>query len=274
MPEALLEYFMYNQKIHKVSEFESIYSDKYPSIYEVIRIIDKIPIFLEEHYERLKNSAAIIDSSINYSFDHIKNSIKEMIDINHITNYNIKVVINDLSSTVQNEYYFFIKSSYPSGDMYKNGVKTFLYKAVRNNPNAKIINTSLRDEVDRLIREKECYEAILVNDRDEITEGSRSNIFFIKNNCVFTAPSKDVLLGITRQRIISLCLKNNIEVIETPITLNEIKSYDAVFMSGTSPKVLPISRIDGIPFSTDNKLLLNIMKIYNDEIEKYITKYR
>lgn len=272
MTEAVMSSFIHNGNIYNVSEFDKVYSEKYPSIYEVIRIIDKVPIFLEEHYERLRHSAEIIGYKLNLSTENIKENINKMIELNNVDNYNIKIVLNDFNLNL-NKYYYFIKSTYPEPEMYEKGVNTCLFYAVRENPNAKIINTKLRNEINNILNEKKYYEAILVNN-DEITEGSRSNIFFIKDDCLYTAPLSKVLPGITRQKILYLCSKNNINVLETPIHVNEIENFDAAFISGTSPKVLPISKIDNISFDAKNKLLLKIMNIYDEEIKLYISKQK
>lgn len=274
MSEAILNYFIYNNEEHKVPEFENLYFENKPSIYEVIRIIDGIPVFLEEHYDRLINSAKILNYKLKLSFDDVKKNINKMVKLNDISNFNIKIVVNALESGNPNEYYFFVNSQYPSEDHYKKGVETFLYTAERHNPNAKVINQNLRDDINKLLKEKNCYEALLVNNKGEITEGSRSNLFFVKGNKVYTAPAEDVLLGITRQRILTLCNKNNIDTLETPILADELNSYDAAFISGTSPKVLPISKIDDLKFSTTNEILIKIMKIYDDEIRNYMYNYK
>lgn len=274
MSEALLKKFIYNGETLSTEKFDTIYEDRFPSIYEVIRIMNGVPLFLEEHYERFVNSAKILGFKLNISIEEIKDNISKMININEIDNYNIKIVINNLSGKNSSQYYFFISSNYPGEDMYKNGIKTITYRAVRENPNAKVINKNLRDEINRLLKEKDCYEALLVNEQGDITEGSRSNTFFIMDGKVYTSPSEGVLLGITRQRIISLCMKNNIEVIEKPVSVSDLPSCDALFMSGTSPKVLPISKVDDADFSTHNELLLRIMKIYDDEIKAYIESHK
>ncbi|TDT60950.1 aminotransferase class IV [Fonticella tunisiensis] len=274
MAEALLDYFIFNGRIYSVNEFNEKYIDKHPSIYEVIRIIEGIPLFLEEHYDRLTNSAKLLGYDLNISFENIKNNIVKAILLNKVDNYNIKIVINNLGFESPDEYFYFIKSSYPDKEMYKKGVNTILYKAVRENPNAKVINQRLRDEVNRVLNETGCYEALLVNHEGFITEGSRSNVFFIKGSSILTAPEKDVLSGITRQRIINLCRKNGIEVVEAPIASDSIKDFQAAFISGTSPKVLPISKIDNFTLDTRNNLLLNIMHIYDFEIENYINAHK
>lgn len=272
MGEAVLNYFIYNENVYETKDFEKEYKAINPSVYEVIRIKDGKALFLEEHYERFINSLKLAESSLEIPISEIKKSINKLTELNKISNYNVKIVFNNLNSNSINKYYFFIKTSYPTNEMYDEGIKTLTYNAIRENPHAKIINQSLRDNVNASLKEKDCYEALYINDKNEITEGSRSNTFFLMGNKVYTAPAKDVLLGVTRQRIIRLCRENGIEVIEMPIKLKEINKFDAVFMSGTSPKVLPIKYIDDIKYDTKYPLLLKIMKIYDDEINNYLKK--
>lgn len=273
MGDAVLKQFIYNEKLFDISEFEKIYKDKYPSVYEVIRVIDGIPLFLEEHYQRFVNSFAILGYELKQSYDDIKNLLYYLIKANGVINNNVKIVINNLDCS-NDSYFFFIKSKYPDENMYRNGVKTFLYKAERKNPNAKVIDNDLRGTINKLIAEGNFYEAILVSNKGEITEGSRSNLFFIKDDYVVTAPNKDVLKGITRQRIISLCEKENIRVLEEPIPSDNIKCFQAAFICGTSPKVLPISKIDELSFSLDNSVLSKIMNAYDREIQNYIALHK
>lgn len=274
MREAVLKFFIHNGNEYSTLDFNTIYGDNPPSIYEVIRIIDGVPLFLEEHYLRLKNSAAIIKNEINISFDYIKSQIERMISLNNVSNYNIKIILNNFIQNTNDNYFFFIKSSYPNEDLYSKGISTLLYDSIRENPNAKIINKHLRKEVDLLLTERNCYEALLVNTSGEVTEGSRSNLFFIKDGKVYTSLPGDVLMGITRQRIIKLCTENNINVIEAPIYSNSLNSFEAAFISGTSPKVLPISCIDDLNYSTSNDTLLKVMDIYNNEINDYLKSHR
>lgn len=274
MAEAVLSYFIHNGKSYDISKFDEIYQNKYPSIYEVIRIIDGVPLFLEEHYERLLNSTEILGSSLNKSLDDIRGRIMEMVKVNNTQDYNIKIVINDLETPIPNEYYFFIKSVYPGSEMYISGIETILYEAERSTPQAKVINQSLRDEVDSMLKRSGAYEALLVNSRQEVTEGSRSNAFFIRDGIVYTAPEKDVLSGITRKRIITLCTANNIQVEEAPILTKNLEHFEALFISGTSPKVLPVSKIDGIDYDVSNVTLRRVMNIYDSEIMEYLKNHK
>ena len=93
----------------------------------------------------------------------------------------------------------------------------------------------------------------------------------IKGNEVLTAPIQDVLPGVTRDRIIELLKKLNIKVFEKNVNYNDILKMDALFITGTSPKVLPISKVNEIKFSSiTNPILIRTIVEYNNLIEEYI----
>lgn len=264
MGEAVLKYFLHNGKEYEVNNFDNIYKEVSPSIYEVIRLINGKPVFLEDHIERLNNSAKLLNVDYYADVEIIRQQIIQLAKLNNIQNYNVKIVVNNFNTL--DVYLFFIKSIYPSEADYENGVKTTLYKAIRENPNAKVINSTLRQKINKHIEENNLYEAILVNNFDEITEGSRSNIFFIKDNKLYTAPKEDVLVGITRIKVIEIAKKLGLEVIEDKIKVNQINEFQACFLTGTSPKVLPISHIDDKVFDVKNSVLKKIMLEYDNII--------
>ncbi|NJK84810.1 MAG: aminotransferase class IV [Bacteroidales bacterium] len=113
---------------------------------------------------------------------------------------------------------------------------------------------------------------MLINENNCITEGSRSNIFFIKKNELFTSPDEEVLGGITRKYVIDLSKKQSVKIHFQSVSIQELKMFDAVFLTGTSPKVLPVNRIEKTHFDTDNELLLLIMKDYDQAIHDYLVK--
>lgn len=273
MSDINLDYFIFNNNIYPASEFDSVYLEDKSSLYEVLRVNNSTPLFLEEHFDRLLTSGNVIGHDLNIKFEDLKANIDTLIKKNKVVNHNIKIVVNNLSLE-PNVYYYFIKTNYPNDSLYETGVKTLTYNAERDNPQAKIINTSLRENINALLKEKDCYEAILVNNEGYITEGSRSNLFFIKDNALYTPLGKDVLLGITRKRIIELSQKNGITFKEIPIHVDDLKSFSSIFISGTSPKVLPVYSVDSTKLDTKNSLLLKIMKLYNDEIESYLNSHK
>ncbi|MFU0823695.1 aminotransferase class IV [Clostridium sp.] len=274
MSECYSDKFIINGYIKEKYEFDEKFLYEGKSLYEVIRIIKGVPLFLEDHLKRLYKSAETTNLEIWLKKEEIEKSIKELSKINNIENGNVKIIFNYNKNNERNFLCYFIKAKYPSKEMYEKGVKTSLYQAERENPTAKVINTNLREAADRIIQETGVYEVILVNKDGYITEGSRSNIFMIKNNSVYTAPVCEVLPGITRDYIIKACRNLGYEVIEERIHYKDIENIQGLFISGTSPKVLPVAQVENKKFDAKNKIVIEIMKEYDRILEEYINSNR
>ena len=88
-------------------------------------------------------------------------------------------------------------------------------------------------------------EGLLLDTRGFIAEGSGQNIFIVKSGKVYTNDeSSSILLGITRETIISLCEELNIEIIIKDLTLDELIDADEAFFSGTASEITPIVSLD------------------------------
>ncbi|KYH34782.1 branched-chain-amino-acid aminotransferase [Clostridium tepidiprofundi DSM 19306] len=265
MSECIYDYFVINHKIEKAYKFNKDIIKDGKSLYEVIRIIDGVPLFLNEHIDRLHNSAKQKNLLFDIEKSEIVNDIKKLIKYNKIFEGNIKLIFNNNSENVFIMY--FISHYYPTEEEYKRGVKTIIFHGERKDPNIKVISNKFRESVNSKIKKANAYEAILVDNNDNITEGSRSNIFMIKGNALYTAPNEEVLPGITRGKIIECAKLLGIEVIEKNIKIQQINTLDALFISGTSPKILPINKVDDIKFdSSSNFLIKKLMKKFNDAI--------
>lgn len=271
--EIAKDYFLYNGDILPSEEFDIEKTTVYPSVYEVIRVIDGVPLFFEEHIDRLWSSVKLLGYEQPYEDAIIKEHILKLLELNKCYNYNVKIVINTLDSKKPNLFVYYVVSNYPAVELYEKGIHTILYEAERDNPNVKVIAATFRDKINESIKNAGAYEALLVNNKGEITEGSKSNVFFVKDDIFYTAPAKDVLVGITRSRIIQLCLKLGYNIMEQPVSVDFLKDIDGLFLTGTSPKVLPIATIDNRKYnSVENSAIRAIHDAYNKLINDYIDK--
>jgi len=265
--------FIFNSQLMEKDLIDSIsYSDGIV-VYEVIRVIDGIPLFLEDHLMRLHYSANLAGFNIGINDSEINNSIKQLSVENQTYNGTVKLLFQYKGNQKVSFLCFFIEHNYPSDLQYKNGVKVLLHAAERINPNAKLINNELHQSTEDIIAREMVYEVLLVNKTDRITEGSKSNVFFIRDNKLFTAPKKLVLPGITRKFVMKIAHLSGFEVIEECVIKKDIEKYDAVFLSGTSPKILPVSSIENFKFSVEHPLMEKLMKEFDEEIENYIYRF-
>ena len=236
-------------------------------IYEVLRVIDGKPIFLEAHIKRMKNSFKLVGQEFPLKFEKIRAKIRELVKKENKTIGNIKITYGLNSRELK---IFFIPHSYPTDEMYEKGVKTIFYFGERSNPNAKIVNDDFRNKVNEEISRNNAYEAILVDRNGFITEGSKSNIFMVKGNELITSPAKAVLPGVTRGEIIELAHNIGVSVREEEYSYDDIDKLDGMFISGTSPKVLPINSVGEIKLNPKNDVIKKLLDEYNSAMKKYI----
>lgn len=270
MSECISPYFILNNKLLDKSEFNGQLVTEGKSIYTVIRIIKGVPLFLELHYERLINSSIKAGLQIWLTEEEINKNINQLLKSNDYEDGNIKIVFSFETDSKGNFLVYYIPHHYPDKSLYKNGISTITLNAERNNPNIKFVNKTLRETTNNLIRENKVYEIILIDNKGFITEGSRSNVFMIKDETIFTPPLRSVLPGITRSLIFDICNILKLKILEKEIHISKIKYFDGVFISGTSPKILPVNKIDDYEFTSESIVLRHIILEYDKLIDNYI----
>ena len=230
-----------------------------PSVYEVIRLSGGKPQFLKEHYERLERSLASMRIPVPFTCDELAECIARLAEESGIKDHNIKIEVDVSGHSMM----YLNPTHYPSAELYKSGIRTDLFRGERKNPNIKMMDRELRDATDKAIRAGGLYEVLLVNREGAITEGSRSNVFFVKNGEVYTSPTETVLPGVTRTIIIRIIEEAGIPLHYCEIKQDELSGFDAAFISGTSPKVLPVASIGDIRYDVDDPVLRLIAEKYN-----------
>lgn len=273
MSECFRDFFIINGEIKECAKFDDSLINSGKTVYEVIRVIDGIPLFLDHHIKRFNNSASLINKTITLTEVQIKNYLHKIVEVNGILQGNVKFICNYKENSSDFMFYF-IEHSYPCKEDYEYGVDTIFYHGERNNPHAKVINKELREKVSKALKESKAYEAILVDRDGVITEGSRSNIFLVRGDSVITSPLEAVLPGVTRGIIIELLKKLHINIVEERVSFKDIESFDGLFITGTSPKVLPIRKVEEFNFkSSSNEIINRIRSAYDAAVNEYVESY-
>ena len=260
-----------NNGLQNEFEYLKTFFQSDQTIYEVIRVTDGVALFLEDHFSRLSRSVQIQHSTFKMLYADFRRHIAELVRQNRQNEGNVKFSYSVVEGIAQWVFYF-VPHSYPSPDDYKLGVPVDLFFAERQNPNAKVVQLAIRDEANLMIANRKLYEVLLVDHHGMITEGSRSNVFFVKSDVFYTAPETMVLVGITRQKVISCLNELGLPLVEQAVSKDEAASFDAAFLTGTSPKVLPIRLVGEQLFDVQNRAVSRLMDGYNKTIRKYIAK--
>lgn len=253
--------YVINGKVEDVGTFsEKLPQDVY---YEVVRLMERKVLFLDDHLKRLKHS--LEDSGIAYPGDHVvSESLGTLIKNNDFTAGNIRICLQTEPHGKPDLLCYFISYFYPEECTYLSGVQLITYQHIRPNPGIKKWDNAFRQAVAETIREHGVYEVILLNGRGEITEGSRSNVFFIDSfGQVITPPAKSILPGITRKYVLQICNDQGIPVVERKVPRTALGEMESCFISGTSPKVLPVWQLDNHQFRVDHPLLRNLMEQFD-----------
>jgi branched-chain amino acid aminotransferase len=268
MEPCLLNHFILNDELKSTCDFNPTLLEQGRGIYEVFRVINGVPLFLDEHLKRFYRSIELGDYSFKLSEKQLKSRFKVLLESNALKVGNVQFHLIE-HPDIGNLFMAWVSPHrYPSADEYKNGVDLMSLHAVRNNPHLKSTNLPARLLANKVISEEEVYEVLLVDDNNVITEGSRSNIFFINDSKLVTPALSLVLDGITRSEVIKVALVNKIEMHNTVIPFEDIELFDAAFLTSTSMKVLPVRQLDNHTFHTRHPLILKLQQLYEERIRE------
>jgi len=267
------KYFVYNNTVLETSQFDYTLFRCSKVIYEVIKVVNNAPLFFTEHIERLRRSCFLAGFELP-AFGFITKGVKMLLKSNPVELNNIRISLCFSKPNKPIFLCYYVVSQYPSDEEYRNGVKVDVLQKVRNKPNIKADNPSLRNAADAVIKSNSVYETLLVNPFGFITECSRSNFFAVRGNILVTPPANDVLEGITRMKVIELAKANGIICEERRIRLDELNHFDAAFITGTSRGVLPLNAIGDYSYSTGNSIVSKMIELYNAEVDENVLRWK
>jgi len=245
---------------------------------------------LEDHTNRLFESAKLIGMTIPYTAEVLNAAQTEIVKINNLQNAYIRPMCfygsEGMGLRADNlKVHACIAAwdwgSYLGDDKIKNGIKvkvtnfpkrtekSMLHKA-KASGNYLYSMLALKDALS-----SGYDEALILDIDDNVNEGSGENFFMVNGNSLFTPKDFTVLNGITRQTIMKIAKDLNYDVIEKNISVEEAKMSEEAFFTGTAAEVTPIIQIDdveinrGVPGTFTKK----IQEIYFNVIRGRISEY-
>lgn len=244
------------------------------SFYEVIRTRNGIPFFFSDHMNRM-------EAGISTRYDLPEDITGQVrAGLNALTKHelhdeiNVRVTVS-FTGHDHSVHICYIPSYYPSEEMIKSGVSLILFHAERLDPGVKMLNNRLRLSVNRELSRRDAYEALLVNHEGLITEGSRSNVFFITHDGVIkTAPASLVLSGITRKYVEEIIRREGIPMVYEAVRESDAGSFRSAFITGTSPMVLAVRCIESGHYDTTDPVIERIREKYTILAERSISDFK
>ena len=255
-----------------VSELPVYDPQLFDQIYDVFRIENGRPIFLQDHLERFFKGLHQSLIELPFTMEELRNKLIQLIKESQALNGNIKIelIFDPGNRQMYSWRAGFIPTAYPDFLMYEEGVDCCLLERERENPEVKLANPQLRQESDHLRAKQSVYETVL-HSKGVITEGSRANVFFIRKNELWTAPDHLVLPGTIRKKVIEIAQSISIPIYLHPVEVKELHKMDGAFITGTSPRVLPVRSINHTTFKIPHPLTRLIIQKISERINEEAT---
>lgn len=151
---------------------------------------------------------------------------------------------------------------FPPRKLYKEGVRVTPFNYERAFPKAKTLNMLMSYIAFREAKKDSSYDALLIDSEGMVLEGSRCNFFAMKGRELISPPEEKILDGITRENVLKVALENGYTLTYDDIPLEKIGDYDGLFLTSTSAKLLPISKVGNLetPISSELFELIKLVK--------------
>ncbi len=260
-----------NGQLKDISSFPGMTSH---SVYEVLRIIEGKPLFWKQHFQRLEHSLKLNNwNDVTLSENEILKRTRDLVETNHVDFSNLRIIITPASDGEHHVELVQFETLMPEHQLYLDGVKTELFELERPHPNAKNVLPDIRKKVEAKMNETQCWELLLVNNKGYITEGSRTNVFFIQNKTWITPPVKQVLPGITRGEILNLCKASGMKVEEREVSAKELHEFEGMVLTGTTPGIIPVQTTGDHKFNPQLPSIQALTEAYKEGMIKDIQHF-
>ena len=249
-------------------------------VFEGLRIYNGKIFKLDEHIERLFNSAKILDLDIPYDHEKVVDITKEIIVKQNVSDGYVRPVVWRGSemmaiSAKKGSTNLAIAAwewpSYFSPEKLLEGIKLNVSKWLRPSPesaptDSKAAGLYMICSLSKHEAEKLGFDdALMLDYRGYVAEATGANIFFVKDNELFTPIADCFLNGITRQTVVEIAKENKIKTHEKHFELDFLKTCDEVFLTGTAVEITPVSCIENFNFE-ERKLTKFLMSEFKKKV--------
>jgi len=249
---------LYDKENAKISVYDHglLYGD---GIFEGMRSYSGKVFRLQEHLDRLWDSAKAIWLTIPMTKEAMAQAVNDTLKVNGITDGYIRLIVTRGAGTLgldpnrtSNPQVIIITDHialYPK-EFYEQGLEIVTASTARNHPGALNPRIKSLNYLNNILAKIEglkagCIEALMLNHKGEVAECTGDNIFVVRDGQLLT-PGTDagILEGVTRGAVIELARQAGITVRELSLTRHDVYVADECFLTGSAAEVIPVVKID------------------------------
>jgi branched-chain amino acid aminotransferase len=272
----------FDEHTAQISVFDRgfLYGD---SVYEATRTFKRVPFRIDQHLDRLFDSAQKIDLTPTLTKPEILKRLLDTIRISPHDDIAIRIILSrgtnsDLGldpNLASSNNLVIISKEIPPNPLWwiKTGLSMVFYQkqSTQKGPLPKSGNYQENILAHNAALLKNAYDAIMVNHEGHVTEGTTSNVWIIKNSILYTPPLSDgVLEGLTRRSLIDMANSEKIIIREKSLTPKEIMDADECFITSTTRNLVPVTSVEdkAIGNGLPGKMTLELLQKYLNFVSK------
>ena len=229
-------------------------------VFEGIRTYRGQAFRLQEHMQRLYESARAIWLEVPYPIEHLTKAVHETVKASAISDGYVRLIVTrgagalglDPRKTANPQVIVMADeiTIYPR-ESYEKGLKIVTASTIRNhpaalNPRIKSLNylNNIMAKIEGILAG--CSETLMLNHKGEVSECTGDNIFIIKGRTLITPPiDAGILDGVTRRVTMELGVEAGLNVLEAAMTRHDVYTADECFLTGTAAELIPVVDVDG-----------------------------
>ena len=261
--------FVNGKKTSSDRIFKSPFQEDQILIFESLKSYRGVIFRLEEHLDRLFESANTTGLEITKTREELKKELKNCLSQAPAADLFLRLMVDG-----KNSYIFLLKRNRPPA-IYEEGVDLKTAVQCRHLSRAELSEAKTNAFLNNVLaamepKTSEIYESIFLDPAGYVSEATIWNIFLVKEGILRTPGAAGVLRGVTRQFVIECAVKEHLPVQETNLTRHEFWNADEAFLTNTSGEIVPIRSLDGrkigskIPGAVTKRLMTRFQK----EVEK------
>ncbi len=241
-------------------------------LFETIKVINGKQYFFKDHIERIKKGCSVLGFDFIYDEETVYEYCCELIEKNQLSNGAVR-----LSYSKNKDGYILLINSRENSyneENYKKGFR-LCFADIKRNPHSPIVYLKSNNYLENLLarqnaKKKEFDEAVFLNIYEKICEGTVSNIFFAKDNKIFTPDvSCGILSGILREKVIGIINSLNLELNIGSYEKEQLYDADEVFITNSLMDIMPVCSLEDIKYNLESNtitktLMKGIKELYDE----------